>query len=112
MGKVVDVEAAGRYVGGNEQLQIVQAELLHHGVALLLREVAVQRVGIVAVLDEGVGYFLGFEAGAAEDDAVDVGVVVGDAFQCRIFVFGVYEVVDVLDVLGSFVFTADDNLSG
>ena len=112
MGEVVDIEPPGGDVGGDEQLQVVQAELLHHRVALLLREVAVQGVGVVAVLDEGVGDFLGFEAGAAEDDAVDVGVVVGNAFQCEVFVFGVDEVIDVFDVFGAFVFAADDYFAG
>ena len=72
-------------------------------VALGLREVAVEGFGVVAVADEEVGDFLCLHTGAAEDDAVDFREIVHHAFQCEVFVFGVYEIIDVVDVFGTFV---------
>ena len=111
VGEVIDIESACGDIGCHEQLEVSQAEFLHHGVALLLREVAVQRVGIVAVFYQRVGNLLRFAACAAEYDAVDIGIVVGNAFEGEVFVFGVGEVVDVLHVCRPFVFAADDDFA-
>ena len=78
-------------------------ELLHREVALGLREVAVEGFGVVAVADEEVGHFLCLHTGAAEDDAVDFRIIVDHAFKREVFVFGVYEIIDVVDVFGAFV---------
>ena len=67
-------------------------------------------VGVVAVGDELVGDLLGVAARTAEDDGVDVGVVVGYAFESQIFVFGIDHVVDVADVLGALVTGANHHL--
>ena len=110
MREVLHVESAGGDVGGHEQLHIVLAELLHGEVALLLAQVAVERFGVVAVLDEFVGNLLRLQFCAAEDDGVDVGIIVHDTFQCEILVPGTHHVVDVVDVLGALVARADDDL--
>ena len=47
---------------------------------------------------------------AAEDDAVDIGIIVGDAFESLVFVFGMHHVVDVAHVLGPLVAAAHHNL--
>ena len=46
--EVVDIEAAGRDVGGDQELERALAELLHHAVALHLAQVAVEPVRRVA----------------------------------------------------------------
>ena len=107
MRQVVHVESAGSHVGGDEQLQVTLTELLHHQVTLLLRQLAVQGVGIVAVLDELVGYLLCLLAGAAEDDAVDLRVVVDDTFQGEILVLRMHHIIQVVHVLVPFVPCAD-----
>ncbi len=107
VGEVVDVESAGRHVGGHEYGDHAVAEFLHHYVALLLGEVAVEGFGVVAVADEVVGYLLGVAAGAAEDYGVDVGRVVDHALEGQIFVAGVDHVVDVAHVFCSFVAGSD-----
>ena len=66
-----------------------------------------QSIGIVAILYELVGNLLCLHAGAAEDDAIDVRVVVGNTLQCKIFVFGVYHIIYVVHILGTFVFVAN-----
>ena len=76
--QVVDVEAASGHVGSDEELKVADAELLHHVVTLCLRELAVQRVGIVAVADQLVGDLLSLLACAAEYDPIDAGVIVCD----------------------------------
>ena len=112
MREVVHVEAAGGHVGGDEQRCHAVAEFLHHHVALLLGEVAVQGVGIVAVGDELVGYLLCVAAGAAEYYGVDIGRVVGDTLKGQIFVLGVDHVVDVAYVGGALVAGAYHYLLG
>ena len=108
--QVVHVEATGSHVRCHEQLRQMLAELLHRQVALGLREVAVQRLGIVAVADELVGHLLRLHLGAAEDDGEDAGVVVHDALQGEVLVLGVHHIIDVVHVLGPFVARAHHDL--
>ena len=110
VGQVIYIEAAGSYVGGHEQLNAMLAEALHREVALLLREVAVESVGVVAVLYEFVGNLLRLEARAAENDGVDLGIVVDYTFQREVFVARVYHIIYMVDVLSPFVATAYDDL--
>ena len=110
MSEVVDVETAGCHVGSHEELRQMAAELLHREVALLLREVAVECLGIVAVVDELVGNLLGLPLCAAEDDAVDFRVEVDYALQGEILVLGVDEIVYVVHVFGTLVARSHHNL--
>ena len=55
-----------------------------------------QRVGVVAVLYQFVGDLLRLFAGTAEDDAVDVRVEVGDAFQSQVLVACLYHIIDII----------------
>ena len=103
VGEVVHVEAPGSHVGSHEQLRQVRAELLHREVALLLREVAVERLGIVAVAYELVGHLLRLHFGAAEDDGIYLWMVVNDTLQGQILVLCVDEIEHVVHVFGSFV---------
>ena len=103
MREVVDVETAGGDICGHEEGDDTVAEFLHHDVALLLAEIAVECVGVVAVGNEVVGDFLCVAACAAEYDGVDVGAVVGDTLQGEVFVAGVHHVVYMADVLGALV---------
>ena len=86
-------------------MDVFDAELLHHVVALRLAQFAVQRVGVVAVLYQFVGDLLRLFAGTAEDDAVDVRVEVGDAFQSQVLVACLYHIIDI-----AFVLVADHDL--
>ena len=111
VGQVVYVESAGGHVGGHEQLHGVLAELLHGQVALVLREVAVQGLGVVSVLDELVGNLLRLQLGAAEDDGEDARMEVNDALQGEVFVLCVHEIVDVVDVFGALVARTNHDFS-
>ena len=108
--EVVNVQSACSHVGSHEQLCDVLAEFLHCYVALLLREVAVQRLGIVSVAYELVGYFLRFRLGTAEDYAVYARIEVDDALQGKILVLGVHHIIYVIDVLGTLVARSHYNL--
>ena len=112
MGEVVYIETAGSHIGSHKQLYAALAELLHREVALLLGQFAVQCIGIVSVLYQFVGNLLCLHTGAAEDDAVDVRVVVGDTLQCQVFVLGVYHVVHMVYILRPLVLVANNNLVG
>ena len=65
---VLDVEPARGDVGGDEQVGRVGAELLHHAVALLLRQAAVQRLGAIAAAVQRLGELVDLGARAAEHD--------------------------------------------
>ena len=54
-----------------------------------------QCVGVVSVMYQVVGHLLCVASGAAEDDGVYVGAVVGDAFEGEIFVARVDHIVDM-----------------
>ena len=55
MGDVVYIDTPGGNVGSHEKLQRLTFEIPHHAIALLLRQVTVQRIGIVSVLDQMFG---------------------------------------------------------
>ncbi len=110
--EVVDVEAACGHVGGYEHGNHAVAEFLHHHVALLLREVAMERVGVISVAYKVFGHLLGVASCAAENDGVDVGRVVSDALERQVFVAGIDHVVDVAHVGGAFVAGAYNELHG
>ena len=64
-----DVDAAGRDVGGDQDLDLALAEPLERALAGDLRHVAVQRRGREAAVDQVLGQPLGLPLGAGEDDA-------------------------------------------
>ena len=112
VGEVVHIESACCHVGGYKELDAALAELLHREVALLLRQFAVQGIGIVAVLDELVGYLLRLHTGAAEYDAIDMWVVVDDTLQGEVFVLRVHHIIYVVHVLGALVLVAYHDFVG
>ena len=69
-----------------------------------------QRFCAITVFDELVGYLLSFEARAAEDDAIDAGVVVDNTLEGCIFVLCLDEIVGVIHVFCTFVAATDYNL--
>ena len=87
-------------------------ETLHGEVALLLREVAMKGVCIVAVLYQFVGYLLCFEAGTTENDGIDLGEIIHHTLQSEVLVARAYHIIYMINILGSFVTTADHHLTG
>ena len=106
MGEVIHIQSARSHIGGHQQLGAVVAELLHGEVALLLREVAMQGVGIVAIAYEIVGHLLRLGLRAAEDDGIDAREVVHHPLQGSILVLGTYHIIYVVDILGTLVAAA------
>ena len=88
-------------------MQVAYAEFLHDGIALRLAQFTVQRVGIVTFLHQFVGNFLSFLAGTAEDDAVYLRIVIYDAFQGGVLIFGMNGEHHVFHVAGSFISASD-----
>ena len=82
------------------------AELLHRLVALLLVQVAMQRLGIIAVLNQLVGHLLCLYLGATEDNGKDAWIEVNDTFQRQVFILGVHHIIDVVYALGALVAAA------
>ena len=68
MGQCVDVEAAGRYVGCDQQFGGAVAKSRHNPVALFLVHATVQRFGSVTAAIHGHGQFVYFVTGPTEDD--------------------------------------------
>ena len=109
MSQVIHVQSAGSDIGSNQQLNVFNTELLHHIVALRLAQFAMQRIGVVTVLYQFVGNFLCFLTGTAKNDTVDVRIEVGNTLQCQVFILCTNHIVDILDVLVSFVFVPDND---
>ena len=68
MGELVEVEAAGSHVGGDQQLGRTIAHAKHHPVTLFLAHAAVQGLGSVAATVERLGELVHLGAGAAKHD--------------------------------------------
>lgn len=106
MREVIYIESARRHVGSDKKLGDMVAKFLHRQVALRLRKIAVETIGVVAVGYKIVGYLLGLLLGAAEDYAVNVGIIVSHTFQREILVVRLHHVVDMLHIGGTLVFIA------
>ena len=89
---------------------VTWSELLHRQVALLLRQIAVQTVGVITVGYQFVGYLLRVLLGAAEHDAVYVRAIVHHPLQRQILVVCLDHVVYVAHVLGALVAVAGHEL--
>ena len=78
--QIVHIQSSCSHIGSHQQLCQMIAELLHRKVSLLLTQVAMQRLGIIAILDEFVGNLLRLDLGATEDDGKNTRIVVYDTF--------------------------------
>ena len=107
MSQVVHVQTTGSYVRSDKQLQVADTEFLHYSIALRLRKFTVQWIGVITLLHQFVCNLLSFLTCAAEDDTVDLRIIVNDAFQRFVFIFGVHRIGNVLYVTGAFVFTTN-----
>ena len=85
-------------------------ELLHRQIALRLRQVTVQRLRIITVTNQFVGNLLRLQLRATEDDGENLRIVIDNTFQCQVFVFGIHQIIDMVDVLGTFVARTHHNL--
>ena len=94
--QVLHIESSRRHVGSHEELYAVLAEFLHRQVTLLLRKVAMQRVGIVTILYELIGHFLRLHARAAEDDGINLGIIIHNTLQGQVFVLGMHHIIHVV----------------
>ncbi len=94
---VLDVEPARGHVGGDEQVGGVGAELLHHAIALLLRQPAMQRFGPIAPAVERLAEFVDLGTRAAEDDGRGGVLHVEDAAEGRHLVRAADHVGDLPD---------------
>ena len=99
MGKIVNVETTRSHIGGYEKLSDMVAEFLHRQITLALREVAVQTVGIIAVVDKFVGNLLSLFLGAAEDDTVYIRAVIDNSFEGKIFIVGLHHIIYMAHIL-------------
>src|SRR5881398_1341992 len=68
MRNVLNVQSACRNVGSDEELGSAIAKTLHHAIALLLRQAAMERLGAIAAPDERFRKLVHLGARAAEDD--------------------------------------------
>ncbi len=68
MGDAGNIQAAGCYVGGYQDVDGAFLELAHHGVSLLLGQIAVEPFRHVAALLQRFGHFVTASLGADEND--------------------------------------------
>ena len=103
MCQIINIQATGCHISSNQQLYGMLTELLHRQVTLLLTEVTMQRLSIIAVLDEFICHFLCFHLRTTEDDGKNAWIIVNQSFQCQIFIFGIYHIINMIYMLGTFV---------
>ena len=112
VGEVGNIESTSSYVGSHKQLDVVLTKFRHGEVALCLTQFPMQTVRIVAVLNQLVGYLLCFESSAAEDDGVNLWIVVSQSLQRIVFVLCLHQVINVVHVFSTFVTASHHNLLG
>ena len=112
MSKVIYIQSASSHIGSYQNLYVSDAELLHDRIALHLRQLTVQRIGVVTLLHQFIGNLLCFFTCAAENDTVYLRVIVNDAFKRSIFVFGMYGIHHMLYVVVTFVLASDGYFLG
>ncbi len=100
MREVVDVDAAGRHVGGHEDVGGFLLEAAQDFLPLSLRHVAVQPLGRIAAFGQPAHQFVHAHLGPAEDDAVEFGFHVHDARQRVELVAVAHLEVDLVRQLG------------
>ena len=68
MRHMLDIESASRDVGRHQQIGLVGAELLHHAIALILTQTAMQRFTAIAARVHRLGELVDFGTRATEND--------------------------------------------
>ena len=96
---VIDIDAAGGNVGCNQQGGSACFEGIHHDGALGLLEVAVQALGLEAVVDQPRGQLLDHPLGVAEYDSAGRLIVVEQQRQCVVLSAGWDVVAALLDAV-------------
>ena len=109
MSKVIDVKSTRSHVSSHENLNHVLTEFLHSEVSLLLREVAVERICIISVADQMVSHLLSLQFGAAEHDGVDAWVEIHYTLERKVFILGIDEIIDMIDVFRALIARAYHN---
>ncbi len=114
VGDLVDVDAAGGEVGGDEDVDFAGFEAAHDAFAFVLHEVAVDGGGGDAVAFEAFGDFIDGAFGAAEDDGEGGFFCAHEQFDGALFVPGFDADVE-LDGIGGgelFVFVGGEDARG
>ena len=101
--QIVDIQSSGCDIRRYQQLRQMVSELLHRQVTLLLTQITMQRLSIIAVTDEFIGYLLSLNLRTTEDDGEDTGVIVHDTLQGEVLVLGVHQIIDMVHILCSLV---------
>ena len=112
MGEFVNVKTTSCHVSCHKKLHAMLTELLHGEVTLSLREFAMERLCIVAILNEFVRYLLSLHTSAAEYDSVDLWIVVGNTLQGIVLVARAYHIIYMIDVLCTFIAASHHDFLG
>ena len=110
MSEVIHIKASCCYVCCHKQLGKMLAELLHRKVSLGLREVSMQRLCIISVLDKLICNLLGLNLCATEDDSKNTRIVVDNTLKCQILVLRIHHIIDMVHVLSTFITATNNNL--
>ena len=103
MRQVVHIQSSSCHIGSHKKLCEVLAEFLHGEVALLLRQVAMQRLCIIAVANQFICYLLRLQFGTAEDNGENLGIIVNDTLQGQILILGLHHIIYMIHALGTLV---------
>ena len=106
MCEVIYIKATSSHIRRHKQLREMLAELLHRLITLWLREVAMQRLCIIAILDEFISNLLRLNLRTTEDNGKDTRVIVDDTLQSKVFVFRIHHIIDMVHILCALITTA------
>ncbi|MPM08866.1 hypothetical protein SDC9_55182 [bioreactor metagenome] len=103
MGQIIHVEPTCCNISCNKQLQMTNAETVHYKIALCLRQIAMQCICIVAILNEFVGNLFCFSPRAAKNDSVNFRIDVDYSFKRNISVFRVCHIILMRYIFGTHI---------
>jgi hypothetical protein len=108
---ILDIDSTGRDIGGDEDGEGALFELLEGALALGLGAVAVDRLGIKSVGDDGFAELVGSVFGAGEDDGESVVVLITKVLEKEVL-FGILvdEADPLLDFFGGGLLGLDGNV--
>ena len=103
MRQVVNIQSTSSHISSYQQLYGMLTELLHRQVTLLLTQVAMQRLCIIAILNQLISHLLCLHLRTTEDDSKDARIEVYDTLQCQVLILSIHHIVDMVHVLSTLI---------
>ena len=76
MSQIVHIQSTCCHISRHQNLQVFDSEFVHHSIALCLRQIAMQCIGIVTVYHQFFCHLFGFHTGTTKHNAINIRIVI------------------------------------